>query len=247
MSERAALVTGASSGIGLALTRALLDAGYGVTMVARRPDKLAAAAAGLPGDVHHFAADVADEERIEAAVASHAERFGRLDVLVNNAGIGVARPLAETGPKLIDLSLGVNLRAAILCARAAAPLLLASAPANVVNVSSITGLKGQANMSAYSAAKAGVVGFTESLQAELGPRGVRATAICPAFVDTEMADSVRGVVADAEMIAVSDVVDVTMAVIGLSAFCTVPVVALEPLSGGLQGWTEIVAGAGASG
>jgi NAD(P)-dependent dehydrogenase (short-subunit alcohol dehydrogenase family) len=238
---RAALVTGASSGIGLALSRALTERGYRVTLVGRRRQKLLEAAATLEGELNPYAADLGDGEQIEAVVRSHQRRFGRLDLLVNNAGVGIARPLAETTPKLVDLALSVNLRAALLCTRAATPMLLASAPANVINVASITGLKGEANMTAYSASKAGLIGFTEALQAELGPRGIRATAICPAFVDTEMADAVREVVPRHELIQVEDVVAMTMAVIGLSAFCTVPTIALEPLSGSLQGWAKIVA------
>ena len=96
MAERAALITGGSSGIGLAIARALGEDGYGVTVSARRPDKLEAAADGLAGDgldVHHVATQMTNEEEIAALFASHRERFGRLDVLVNSAGVGIGEAM----------------------------------------------------------------------------------------------------------------------------------------------------------
>jgi NAD(P)-dependent dehydrogenase (short-subunit alcohol dehydrogenase family) len=239
--NRSAFISGGSSGIGLTLAGALLDLGYGVTISARRPEKLEQAAAGLAerGDVHAVAADVRDEQQIETAVESHAGRFGRLDVLVNNAGAGFAGPLAVTDAKRIDLMLAVNLRSAILCTRAAAPMLIDAAPSHVFNISSYAAVSGQAQMTAYSAAKAGLNGFTEAAQAELGPQGVGVTSICPAFVDTAMAVGVSSVVEREELITTEDVATVIVSLLSLSRACHVPSVVMKPLVGGLQGWSGV--------
>ena len=116
MAERAALVTGGSSGIGLAIARALGEDGYGVTVSSRRPEKLEAAAERLRGDgldVHSFPANVINEEEVAGLVESHRERFGRLDVLVNNAGLGIGQPTGDIVTKHLDMQLGVNLRSAM--------------------------------------------------------------------------------------------------------------------------------------
>jgi ketoreductase len=240
MSEKTAFITGGSSGIGLGIARALLQDGYAVTIVARREAKLRAAVDELSpfGEVHHFVADFRVDAEIEAAAESHRTRFGRLHVLVNNAGVGLGRPLEQTTGKLVDLVLAVNLRAAITCTRVLADLLVKSAPSHVLNVSSYTGLHGQAGMTAYSASKAGVIGFTEAFQAEYASRGVKATALCPAFVDTAMSDTVRDLVDTSELIRVDDVVAIVMALLSLSPGCTVPTVSLQPLANRLQGWQE---------
>src|SRR5436190_3884875 len=114
MADRAAIVTGASSGIGLAVTRMLAESGHAVTMAARRPEKLAAACEQLRGDgleVRQVAANVGDEEAVKHIVASHQEAYGRLDVLMNNAGVGIGAPIGELSTKRMDIQLATNLRA----------------------------------------------------------------------------------------------------------------------------------------
>ena len=124
MPERAAIVTGASSGIGLAIARVLGEEGYGITMAARRPDKLDGAVAGLAEDgfdVHAVAANVADEAEIQSVVAAHREHYGRLDVLVNNAGVGFGAPVGEIQTKHLDMQLSINLRSIVLFYRECVP------------------------------------------------------------------------------------------------------------------------------
>ena len=129
MPDRAALVTGASSGIGFAIARMLGEEGHGLTVAARRPEKLAGAVAELREagfEVEEVAGNMADEADIQRVVAAHRERWGRLDVLVNNAGVGVGAAVAETVTKQIDMQLDVNLRAMILFYRECADLLRAA-------------------------------------------------------------------------------------------------------------------------
>ena len=228
MSARAALVTGGSSGIGLAIARALGEDGHGVTLSARRPDKLEAAAkelsdAGL--DVLAVPANVTDEDGIKGVVAAHRERFGRLDVLVNNAGIGIGAAVADTETKKLDLQLDVNLRAVYLMARESIPLLKEAGAdhgkALMVNTASIAGKYGQGWLAAYSATKFGVVGLSQALHRELSNEGVQVTAFCPGFVDTAMTDWVEGVSRD-EMIQPEDIAEAVRFLLRTSPACMVP-------------------------
>ncbi len=166
--ERAALVTGGSSGIGLAIARALGQDGYGITLSARRPDKLENAAQGLRDDgldVVAAPANMVDEEDIKKVVAAHRERFGRMDALINNAGIGIGAAVADTETKKLDLQLSVNLRAVYLVARECIPMLKEAGAehgkALIANTASIAGKHGQGWLSAYSATKFGVVGLSQ--------------------------------------------------------------------------------------
>jgi NAD(P)-dependent dehydrogenase (short-subunit alcohol dehydrogenase family) len=229
MAERAAIVTGASSGIGLAISRVLGEEGFGVTMAARRADKLDAAVAGLAADgldVHAVAANVADEGAIQSVVAAHRERYGRLDVLVNNAGVGVGATVGEIQTKHLDMQLSINLRSIVLFYRECLPLLQAAAAehnnALVVNTSSISGKFGQGWLSIYSATKHGVVGWTEAMNKELGPHGIKSTALCPAFVDTPMTEFAKQHVPAEQMIRPEDIAEAVRYLLKTSPACIVP-------------------------
>jgi NAD(P)-dependent dehydrogenase (short-subunit alcohol dehydrogenase family) len=230
MPERAAIVTGASSGIGLAIAKVLGEEGYGVTMAARRADKLEAAVAGLVGegldDVHGVAANVADEQAIQNIVAAHRERYGRLDVLVNNAGVGFGASVGEIQTKHLDMQLSINLRSIVLFYRECVPLLAAAAAehknALVVNTSSISGKFGQGWLSVYSATKHGVVGWTEAMNKELAPQGIKSTALCPAFVDTPMTEFAKQHVPAEDMIRPEDIAEAVRYLLKVSPACIVP-------------------------
>ena len=229
MTERAAIVTGASSGIGLAIARVLGEEGHAITMAARRPDKLEGAAAVLTDegfDVQAVAANVADEAEIQQVAEAHRERYGRLDVLVNNAGVGIGAPVGEIQTKRLDMQLDVNLRATMLFYRECLPLLLAAAAehrnALVVNTSSVAGKRGEGWLSVYAAAKHGVVGWKESMNKELAPQGVKSTALCPAFVDTPMTDFIKEHVPAEEMIRPEDVAECVRYLLKVSPACVVP-------------------------
>jgi NAD(P)-dependent dehydrogenase (short-subunit alcohol dehydrogenase family) len=235
MAQRAAIVTGASSGIGLAIARMLGEEGYALTLAARRPDKLKEAADGLRADgyeVQDVAAMLSEEEAVQAVVGAHRERYGRLDVLVNNAGVGIGAPVGEIQSKRLDMQLDVNLRTIVLFYRECVELLRAAAAehkgAQVVNTSSISGKRGQAWLSVYSATKAGVVGWTEAMNKELAPEGIKSCALCPAFVDTPMTEFAKagGVPAEA-MITTQDIAESVRMLLRLSPACLVPEIIFE--------------------
>jgi NAD(P)-dependent dehydrogenase (short-subunit alcohol dehydrogenase family) len=229
MAERAAIVTGASSGIGLAIARVLGEEGFGITMAARRPEKLQAAVDGLSGegfDVHGVPAALSEEDAIQKVVAAHRERYGRLDVLVNNAGVGIGAPVGDILTKHLDMQLNVNLRSIVLFYRECLSMLQAAggehSNALVVNTSSISGKRGEAWLSVYSATKHAVVGWTEAMNKELGSSGIKSTALCPAFVDTPMTDFVKGQVAAEDMIRPEDIAEAVRFLLRVSPACVVP-------------------------
>jgi NAD(P)-dependent dehydrogenase (short-subunit alcohol dehydrogenase family) len=226
------MITGGSSGIGLAIARVLGEEGYGLTVSARRPDKLDGAARELADagfDVQAVPADMRKEEEIEALVAAHRERFGRLDVLVNNAGLGIGGPIAEHETKKLDMQLAINLRGAFIATRESLPMLKEAGAehgkALVANTASIAGKHGEGWLAAYSATKAGMVGLTQALHKEHAGDGIQATALCPAFVATAMTDWVEGV-AKEEMIQPEDVAEAVRYVLRTSPGCIVPEVQL---------------------
>jgi NAD(P)-dependent dehydrogenase (short-subunit alcohol dehydrogenase family) len=220
--ERAALVTGGSSGIGLAIARMLRDEGFGLTLVSRRTEKIEAAAQELGATA--VAADVGEADECARAVEQHRSQFGRLDVLVNSAGVGIAGTVADLPAKHFDLQVGVNLRGLFLVTQAAIPLLRES-HGLVVNLASIAGTLPTPGLATYGATKAAVISLTKSLNEELDGDGVRAVAICPGFVDTPMAQW-SGLPGD-EMIQPEDCAEVVRMCLRLSPHARVPQVVIE--------------------
>ena len=217
-----ALVTGGSSGIGLAIARVLAEEGHALTLAARNAERLEAAAAGL--GAHMVAADVSSEEDCARLVADHVAHHGGLDVLVNSAGVGFAGRIADMQTKRFDVQLGVNLRGTFLVTREALPHLRASRGL-VVNLASIAGTMPTPGLAAYGAAKAAVISLTRSLAREEAETGVRATALCPAFVATPMTDW-TGLAAE-EMISPDDCAELVRALLRLSPATRVPVIVVE--------------------
>jgi NAD(P)-dependent dehydrogenase (short-subunit alcohol dehydrogenase family) len=231
---RAALVTGASSGIGLAIAHVLGEEGHALTVAARRAEKLEAAAEELRAaghEVEAVAANLVDEEEIRRVVARHRERHGRLDVLVNSAGVGIGAPVAELQAKHVDMQLGVNLRALTLFYRECADLLRAAGAehgnALAVNLSSISGKSGQPWLSVYSATKAAVIGFTQAMNKELNADGVKSVALAPGFVDTPMTEFVQEAIPPAEMITTADIAAAVRFLLRLSPTCVVPEIVFQ--------------------
>ncbi len=240
MAARAAIITGGSSGIGLEIARMLGQEGYGVTVAARRPEKLADVAAQLQAEgmeVHAVAGHLGDEAAIQKVVAEHGARWGRLDVLVNNVGVGVSQSIADLDVKQIDLQISVNLRSIALFYRECLPMLKAAGAehrnAHVWNMASVVGKQGEALLSMYSATKFGVVGFTQAANRELEGSGIRSCAVCPAWVDTQMSDFLKERMAPETMIQTEDIAALLRALLKLSPGALVPELMITQLSGGL--------------
>ncbi len=187
---RVALVTGASSGIGEATARALASAGARVAAVARRRDRLEALARGSGGAVLCEMADVSTEEGARGAVAFAVRAFGRLDLLVNNAGVMLLGPVEGADPGDFRRMVDLNLLGVMYATHAALPHFLAAGKGDVVVVSSVAGKVARGGFAGYSASKFGVSAFAEALRQEMGPRGVRVTLVVPGLVATELADHV---------------------------------------------------------
>jgi NAD(P)-dependent dehydrogenase (short-subunit alcohol dehydrogenase family) len=228
MSDRAALVTGGSSGIGLAIARALGQDGHRLTVSARRPDKLETAVKGLTDEgIEAVAvpANMANEDEIKSLIEGHRERYGRMDVLINNAGVGIGGQIAEQQTKHLDMQLNVNLRAVYITLRESIALLKEAGAehgkALVVNTASIAGKFGQPWLATYSATKHGVVGLTQAAHGELAGDGIQVTAFCPALVDTPMTDWAEDVPKE-EMIRPEDIAEAVRFLLKTSPACIVP-------------------------
>lgn len=228
--DKAALVTGGSSGIGFAIASMLRENGFALTLAARTRAKVDVAAETL--GAHAVVADVANEEDCRRLVDEHREQHGRLDVLVNSAGVGIAGPVDELDTKHIDLQLNVNLRGTILVTAAALPMLRENSGL-IVNIASIAGTSPSAQLSVYGATKAGVINFTSSLNRSEEKHGVRATALSPGFVDTPMTSWAP--VPPERMIRPEDCAEVVRALLRLSPYARLPHVVIERVDSGELG------------
>jgi NAD(P)-dependent dehydrogenase (short-subunit alcohol dehydrogenase family) len=234
MPDRAAIVTGASRGIGFALADALGDEGYGLTLTARKPKTLERAAEDLASkgfDIQHVAANMANEEDVGGVVRAHEERFGRLDVLVNNAGVGIGAAMDEQQTKFVDLQLDVNLRAIVLFYRECAGMLRTAGAehgnALVVNMSSLGGKSPQPWLSVYSATKSAVIAYTQAMNKEMNADGVKSVAFCPGFVDTDMTDFIKETVPPEEMLRTDDIAEALRFLLRVSPACVVPEIVFQ--------------------
>jgi len=186
--DRVAIVTGASSGIGEQLARDLAARGARVVLVARREERLRALAAALGGEERALpiACDVADRAAVEAMVARAAERWGRIDILVNSAGVARHALFKDEPPETFIRLMETNYLGVVWAIRAVLPVMRARRSGWIVNVSSVAGKLGQPDESAYSASKFAVTGLSEALVYELAPLGIHVTTVYPALVRTEM-------------------------------------------------------------
>jgi NAD(P)-dependent dehydrogenase (short-subunit alcohol dehydrogenase family) len=219
---RSALITGGSSGIGLAIGRMLRDEGFELTLASRTAEKVEAAAAELGATA--IAVDVSKPEDCERAVREHVERAGGLDLLVNSAGVGIAARVEDVQLKHLDRQLNINLRGLVLVSQAAIPH-LRETKGWIVNLASIAGTQPVPILPIYAATKAAVISVTHSLNADLDDDGVRVIALCPGFVDTPMAEF-AGLSAD-EMIQPEDCAEVVRMCLRLSPRARVPQVVIE--------------------
>ena len=227
--DRAALITGGSSGIGLSIARVLGEEGYALTVSGRRPEKLDAAVAGLKEagfDAEAVAANVVNEDEVIGLIDAHREQRGRLDVLVNNAGVGIGGALGETQTEHLDMQMAINLRSYVIAIREALPMLQEAGAehgkALIANTASIAGKMGQGWIGVYSATKAGVIGLSEAAQKEFGKDGIQVTALCPGLVDTAMTGWAQKDVAAADMIRPEDIAESVRMLLRTSRNCVIP-------------------------
>ncbi|MFH0297179.1 SDR family oxidoreductase [Bradyrhizobium sp. 31Argb] len=192
-SQKVALVTGAARGIGLATARRFLAEGWPVALLDIERELLNDAVASLKQAENTLAlpCDVSDAAAVAAAVAAVEKRFGRLDALVNNAGVAVFAPLLETSDADWSRILAVNLTGPFLCAKAAAPLMREHGGGAIVNITSISAVRASTLRSAYGTSKAGLAHLTKQLAVELASLGIRVNAVAPGPVDTAMAKAVH--------------------------------------------------------
>jgi 3-hydroxybutyrate dehydrogenase len=178
-------ITGGGTGIGLACAREFSALGMNLTLVGRDVARVAREAVAFES-AHGLACDVADEASVQAAFAKARERFGAIDILINNAGITPSSPLHKMTLAMWNQTLAINLTGAFLCSRAALDDMYASKWGRIVNVASIAGLQGGAYISAYCASKHGMIGMTRALAKEAAARGVTVNAVCPGYVETDI-------------------------------------------------------------
>ena len=188
------LITGGGTGIGAAIAARLSEMGTQITVVGRRPEPLQEVADGLDG-AQPVPFDVTDEAAVEEGLKTATERFGPVDVLINNAGAADSSPFARTTSDAWRAMLEVNLTGAFLMSRAVLPGMVERGWGRIVSIASTAGLKGYAYVAAYCAAKHGVIGMTRSLALEVAPKGVTVNAVCPGYTETELlSESVANIV-----------------------------------------------------
>lgn len=200
--KRVAVITGAAQGIGRRTAEVFADRGYSLALIDLRPPAETAADARSRGaDVIEFTGDITDEGVVARFAEAAGKRWGRVDVLVNNAGISSIAAAETISAQDFRRVLEVNLVAPFLLAKAFGAMMLGKGSGTIINVASIAGLFGIADRAAYNASKHGLVGLTRTLAAEWGGRGVRCNAVCPGWVKTEMdaADQARGTYSDADI------------------------------------------------
>jgi len=200
LAGQVALVTGASRGIGAAIASDLAAAGARVIVNYREQQAAAEAVVGeiraRGGDAEAVRFDVANAVEVEEVVRGLLARLGKVDVLVNNAGVSSDALIIRTSDELLTRIVDVNLKGVFNCTRAVARSMMRARSGRIINISSVVGAIGNAGQAAYAAAKAGVVGFTKSAARELAGRGITANAIAPGFIDTDMTDAVDSKVRD---------------------------------------------------
>ncbi|WP_417684664.1 SDR family NAD(P)-dependent oxidoreductase [Roseibium sp.] len=189
MSEKVALVTGAARGIGLATTKLLIEQGWKVAMVDRDGEELSRAATGINAAAP-FVFDVSHEDQVDEMTAAVVEQFGRLDAVVNNAGVADFGPIEETDFRRWRTIMDTNLDGVFLVSQAAIPH-LKKTRGSLVNIGSISGLRASTLRVAYGTSKAAVIHLTKQQAAELGEYGVRANCVCPGPVRTKLAMAVH--------------------------------------------------------
>lgn len=225
---KVAVITGGSSGIGFAIASSLLKEGMGVLIAARDGKKLKKAEERLKhegGLVSSLSTDVSQRNQVEGLFKKAKKDFNRVDLLVNNAGIGRLKSIAEASEEDWDQVLDINLKGAFLCTKAVLPMMKRQGSGYIINISSLAGKMGFGGAAAYSSSKFGMVGLTESLLEEGVEDHIKATVICPGYVATPM---VRGAsVPQEEMIPPEDIGKLVIGLLHLSPFTVIKEIVVQ--------------------
>ena len=219
LSGKVALVTGAGRGIGRSIALALAVAGARTLLTARSAGELEGVAGEIRsrgGEAEFLAADLSRPEGVEAVFGASKRTYGTLEVLVNNAGLGLSGPLMEFPAESLELLLAVNVKGLFLCCQQAMRLMVPARRGYIINISSVVGFKGYANQAAYAASKHAVMGITKSLAVEAQPHGIRVSAILPGAVDTGLMQALRPDLDKALLMKPQDVADAVMFLLSLS-------------------------------
>lgn len=239
-SPPSALITGASRGIGLGIARLLATQGWALTITARDTDRLTTVKTELEelgGTVDAIAADLTDETALDAVVDYHTQTHGRLNALILAAGIGSAGPIDGYPLRRFDKQIAVNLRAPFALLARTLPLLRAGAAAEpergarIVALSSVEGVYPETGLSAYAAAKAGLISLVRSINLEENPHGIVATAISPGYVNTDMSAWTTDTIPTQDMLPVSDIVKIVDLILNLSPNAVLPHILINRAKG----------------
>ena len=228
LAGKVAVITGGTKGIGLAIAKGFARHGMRIAICARRKDQLNEATRqleALDAQVLGIQADVTNAGEVEHFVNETMKRFGRLDVLVNNAGMGGYGPIEQTTEEDLQKVLDVNLRGVFLASRAVFPIMRASKRGYIITISSICGKEAYAEISAYCASKFAAVGFTEALLKEGIDSGIRTTSICPGMVDTEMVEGAG--VPPEDMLKADDIAETCLYLLSLSEKAVVKEIVMQ--------------------
>lgn len=195
LSDRVAIVTGASRGIGRAVALALAAEGAKVVVnyasSSGAADEVVAQITAAGGEAIALQADVSKSDQVETLIKESKDKFGRLDVLVNNAGITRDTLLMRMKPEDWQAVIDLNLTGVFLCTRAASKIMLKQKSGRIINIASVAGQMGNPGQANYSAAKAGVIGFTKTVAKEVAPRGITVNAVAPGFIETDMTKEIK--------------------------------------------------------
>jgi len=219
LTGKIALVTGAGRGIGKAISLALASAGAHVVLTARTEPQITSLAEQITkagGSATAIPADVSLERDIEGVFKQVAQKLGRLDVLVNNAGIGIFGQTAEFAVESLDATFATNVRGPFVCCREALKLMLPAKSGYIINISSVVGFKGYPNQAAYTASKHAIMGLTKALAAEVNSQGIRVSAILPGGVDTDMVGDARPDLKREHLLQPDDIAQTVMYLLSLS-------------------------------
>jgi len=219
LSGKVALVTGAGRGIGRSIALALAGRGARLFLTARTEGELQAVAEQIEargGEARHLASDISTSEGVRAVFEGFAREFDSLDVLVNNAGLGISGPVLDFAERDLETLLAINVKGLFLCCQQAMRMMVPARRGYIINISSVVGFKGYANQAAYAASKHAVMGITKSLAVEAQPHGIRVSAVLPGAVDTGLMDALRPDLEKALLMKPDDVADAVLFLLSLS-------------------------------